>query len=286
MKTILKRALCGITAFVVAAAGAMSYFPADTFPGIARGVTAYAENETWRITITADNLADISGDGSEGSPYEITTAAELLAVMEARRTIYAILNDDIVINKDLLKRIDKESGEPSDTSDSIVCWPPIPDGWCINLDGKNHTISGLYINESGKAGLYASLGVGSFKNLTITDSFVKGGDNVGVLIGDSSYSTDSLSADNVKIENTIVRGNNCVGGLFGSLETTTEQTKYTITSCTVGPNVTVTGTGTAAFTAATISPQSSGVFIRALPLPPPVIFGAGQPMLISISSGP
>lgn len=223
----------------------MSYFPADTFPGIARGVTAYAENETWRITITADNLADISGDGSEGSPYEITTAAELLAVMEARRTIYAILNDDIVINKDLLKRIDKESGEPSDTSDSIVCWPPIPDGWCINLDGKNHTISGLYINESGKAGLYASLGVGSFKNLTITDSFVKGGDNVGVLIGDSSYSTatDSLSADNVKIENTIVRGNNCVGGLFGSLETTTDKTKYTITSCTVGPNVTVTGTG-------------------------------------------
>ena len=99
MKTILKRALCGITAFVVAA-GAMSYFPADTFPGIARGVTAYAENETWRITITADNLADISGDGSEGSPYEITTAAELLAVMEARRTIYAILNDDIVINKE------------------------------------------------------------------------------------------------------------------------------------------------------------------------------------------
>lgn len=242
MKTILKRALCGITAFVVAA-GAMSYFPADTFPGIARGVTAYAENETWRITITADNLADISGDGSEGSPYEITTAAELLAVMEARRTIYAILNDDIVINKDLLKRIDKESGEPSDTSDSIVCWPPIPDGWCINLDGKNHTISGLYINESGKAGLYASLGAGSFKNLTITDSFVKGGDNVGVLIGDSSYSTDSLSADNVKIENTIVRGNNCVGGLFGSLETTTDKTKYTITSCTVGPNVTVTGTG-------------------------------------------
>lgn len=242
MKTILKRALCGITAFVVAA-GAMSYFPADTFPGIARGVTAYAENETWRITITADNLATISGDGSEGSPYEITTAAELLAVMEARRTIYAILNDDIVINKDLLKRIDKESGEPSDTSDSIVCWPPIPDGWCINLDGKNHTISGLYINESGKAGLYASLGVGSFKNLTITDSFVKGGDNVGVLIGDSSYSTDSLSADNVKIENTIVRGNNCVGGLFGSLETTTDKTKYTITSCTVGPNVTVTGTG-------------------------------------------
>lgn len=244
LKTILKRALCGITAFVVAA-GAMSYFPADTFPGIARGVTAYAENETWRITITADNLADISGDGSEGSPYEITTAEQLFAVMKKSETKYAILKNDIFINNGLLNRIDNESGEPSDTSDSIVCWTPISDDvFCkTNLDGGNHKISGLYINESGKAGLYASLGVGSFKNLTITDSFVKGGDNVGVLIGDSSYSTDSLSADNVKIENTIVRGNNCVGGLFGSLETTTDKTKYTITSCTVGPNVTVTGTG-------------------------------------------
>lgn len=242
LKTVLKRALCGITAFVVAA-GAMSYFPADTFPGIARGVTAYAENETWRSTITAADLKSISGNGSKESPYEITTAAELLAVMEVRSPIYAILKDNIVINDGLLNKINNETGTPKDTSDSIVCWPPIPDGWCINLDGNNHTIRGLYINETGKAGLCASLGVGSFKNLTITDSFVKGGDNVGVLIGDSSYSTGSLSADNVKIENTIVRGNNCVGGLFGSLETTTDKTKYTITSCTVGPNVTVTGTG-------------------------------------------
>lgn len=243
MKTVLKRALCGITAFVVAA-GAMSYFPADTFPGIARGVTAYAENETWRITITADNLADISGDGSEGSPYEITTAEQLFAVMKKSETKYAILKKDIVINAGLLNRIDNESGEPSDASDSIFCWTPISDDvFCkTNLNGDNHTISGLYINESGKAGLYASLKEGSFKNLTITDSFVKGGDNVGVLSGDGLYNS-SLSADNVKIENTIVRGNNCVGGLFGSLETTTDKTKYTITSCTVGPNVTVTGTG-------------------------------------------
>ena len=79
LKTVLKRALCGITAFVVAA-GAMSYFPADTFAGIARGVTAYAENETWRRTITA--AATIKGDGSEKSPYEINTAEDLLAVMK------------------------------------------------------------------------------------------------------------------------------------------------------------------------------------------------------------
>lgn len=243
MKTVLKRALCGITAFVVAA-GAMSYFPADTFPGIARGVTAYAENETWRITITADNLADISGDGSEGSPYEITTAEQLFAVMKKSETKYAILKNDIFINNGLLNRIDNESGEPSDASDSIVCWTPISDDvFCkTNLDGGNHKISGLYINESGKAGLYASLKEGSFKNLTITDSFVKGGDNVGVLSGDGLYNS-SLSADNVKIENTIVRGENYVGGLFGSYENNVYEMKYTITNCAVGSDVTVTGTG-------------------------------------------
>ena len=242
MKTVLKRALCGITAFVVAA-GAMSYFPADTFPGIARGVTAYAENETWRSTITADD-SNISGDGSQDSPYEITTAEQLFAVMKKSETKYAILKKNIVINDGLLNRIDKETGEPLDASDSIVCWTPISDDvFCkTNLDGGNHKISGLYINESGKAGLYASLKQGSFKNLTITDSFVKGGDNVGVLSGDGLYNS-SLSADNVKIENTIVRGENYVGGLFGSYENNVYEMKYTITNCTVGSDVTVTGTG-------------------------------------------
>ena len=243
LKTILKRALCGITAFVVAA-GAASYFPADTFPGIARGVTAYAENETWRRAITADDLATIVGNGDQESPYEITTAEQLFAVMKKSETKYAVLKNDIVINDGLLNRIDKESGEPLDASDSIICWTPISDDvFCkTNLNGDNHTISGLYINESGKAGLYASLKQGSFKNLTITDSFVKGGDNVGVLSGDGLYNS-SLSADNVKIENTIVRGENYVGGLFGSFEPKGYEMKYTITNCTVGSDVTVTGTG-------------------------------------------
>lgn len=159
---------------------------------------------------------------------------------------YAILMNNIVINNDLLNRIDTETGKPMNASDSIVCWTPIPKRWnTINLDGDNYTISGLYINESGKAGLYASLQECSFKNLTITDSFVKGGDNVGVLLGDgyAGYYKSSLSSDNVKIENTIVRGENHVGGLFGSYETGSHENNYTITNCTVGSGVTVTGTG-------------------------------------------
>lgn len=149
MKTVLKRALCGITAFVVAA-GAMSYFPADTFPGIARGVTAYAENETWRSTITADD-STISGDGSQDSPYEITTAEQLFAVMKKSETKYAILKNDIFINNGLLNRIDNESGEPSDTSDSIVCWTPISDDVFCKTSNEVINFAEQYHNHLGSA---------------------------------------------------------------------------------------------------------------------------------------
>ena len=47
---------------------------------------------------------------------------------------------------------------------------------------------------------------------------------------------------------------------------------------------TVTGTSTAAATAAVISPASSGVFISAEPSPPLTILPTGQPMLMSIIS--
>ena len=51
----------------------------------------------------------------------------------------AILEKDIVINKDLLNRIDTETGEPMNASGSIVCWTPIPKRWnTINLDGDEY----------------------------------------------------------------------------------------------------------------------------------------------------
>ena len=50
--------------------------------------------------------------------------------------------------------------------------------------------------------------------------------------------------------------------------------------------LTVTGRSTAAFTARTMSPHSGGFFISALPQLLPAIFGTGQPMLMSIASGP
>ena len=48
---------------------------------------------------------------------------------------------------------------------------------------------------------------------------------------------------------------------------------------------TVTGQGTASFTARTIFPIFKGSLIRALPSPLEATFGTGHPILISIRSG-
>ena len=222
LKTVLKRALCGITAFVIAA-GAMSYFPADTFPEIARGATAYAETDT----ITAADLKTIDGNGEQESPYVITTAEELFAVMSVGNTYYAILKNDIVINEGLLNSIDKETGEPK--SDSIVRWTPI--GAMTNDTGKNyfngnfngngHTISGLYVNGGDYAGLFGKTqGYPRIKGVGIVDSYFNGtyvGGIAGALIDVNGAEYDFIAGCftyNVKLEGT--NSDKFVGDISGN----------------------------------------------------------------------
>lgn len=217
MKTVLKRALCGITAFVIAA-GAMSYFPADTFPEIARGATAYAETDT----ITAADLKTIAGNGEQESPYVIKTAEELFAVMSVGNTYYAILNNDIVINEGLLNSIDKETGEPK--SDSIVRWTPIGTEKYYfngNFNGNGHTISGLYVDGGDYAGLFGKTqGCPEIKGVGIVDSYFKGtnvGGIAGALIDVNGAEYDFIAGCftyNVKLEGT--NSDKFVGSVSGN----------------------------------------------------------------------
>lgn len=138
------------------------------------------------------------GDGSENSPYEISTAeelqylAELLGDENDRAYDYRdknyILTEDISLN---------------DTSD-FVNWSenrPKYDWKSIGkennfsgvFDGNGHTISGLYLNEDLQSkeasdddyGLFALL-YGTVKNLTIKDAYVEISGysaNVGMIAG-------------------------------------------------------------------------------------------------------
>ena len=129
-----------------------------------------------------------TGDGSEGNPYQISSAEELYWFAglvngdtniigndtQQTRDACAVLVGDIVINEAVLN----EDGNLN--SRTFEEWTPIGKDY-INrytgtFDGREHTISGLYvdINESGTA--YAGLfghSDGKIQNVKLEDSYIR-----------------------------------------------------------------------------------------------------------------
>ena len=105
--------------------------------------------------------------------------------------------------------------EPHNTMGWTTWWTRV--GFRGNLDGRGHTIRGLYVDKSGNdAGLFACIvgddGRGNWiKNLNIVDANVKGTDHVGILAG---YSYHELTIDNVMTQGK-VSGRYDVGGILG-----------------------------------------------------------------------
>ncbi len=82
------------------------------------------------------------------------------------------------------------------------------------FDGGNHTIRGLYVNDSASyAGLFGLVESAIIKNLILEESYVKGFSAVGGIVG--------LGYDNTLIKNcisnTTVIGTNSIGGIAGAL---------------------------------------------------------------------
>ena len=153
--------------------------------------------------------------------YEIYTADQLYwfatQVNIGNNTINAKLMADIVVNETVLTA----DGELVDGGSGLKIWSPIGKykSWYNatyykgTFDGQGHTISGLYVNDSSKSyvGLFALLGSsGKVQNVGIVNSYFKGDEYVGGLIG---YSPSG------KISNcysaATVWGKDNVGGLVG-----------------------------------------------------------------------
>ena len=131
--------------------------------------------------------------------YMIGTVEELFGFANIVNTaLYNItpfcakLTSDIALNEDT----------PEGVSNPIQ-WIPIRD-FDGTFDGQGHTLSGIYFDDSTtvNAGLFSSvrnqdpLAPTTIKNLNIVDSYIRGGNNTGALIG----KIDTLSM-NVIIEN-------------------------------------------------------------------------------------
>ena len=126
------------------------------------------------------------GDGSQGNPYQISTAAQLadLATNVNSGTtysgVYFILNNDIDLNI-----------APHNTGTG---WMPI--GWYDgfadieypfmgNFNGNNKKITNLFIDDNSRncAGLFGIINGGSIENLGVENVNINGGHDVGGVVG-------------------------------------------------------------------------------------------------------
>jgi hypothetical protein len=143
------------------------------------------------------------GDGTSGNPYIIEDARDLQN-MSSNLSAYYVLSNDI----DASATVGWNSGAgfaPVGTS---------ANKFTGGLDGKNYTISGLFIKRSStdNVGLFGYISPGgSVKNIGLVDSNVTGRSNVGGLVG-WNYGTVSFSYATGNVTGT----GDCIGGLVGA----------------------------------------------------------------------
>lgn len=189
---------------------------------IEEGLTlAYLKGLPKPTTVNKDNLVydEITGEGTEESPYLIHNLAELNDMRNELGAHYKLVNDIEIPTETLFVPI----GELRAPFSGV-------------FDGNNHTISGININKTTYVGMFGVTKGATIKNLTLENLVVKGTTYVGGLIG---YNTDSLNVTNVTI-NGNVTGTGYVGGLVGYTNTTTATTN-TFDTINITGNVTSTG---------------------------------------------
>ncbi len=188
--------------------------------------TLYAKWRLWYGT------APSTGDGSESNPFEIGTADELYWFADYYNnsgklsSAYAVLVDDITVNQSVLNADGTLNGDGS----TFRVWQPIGTSsqkYVGTFDGQGHTVSGLYFNNTdtteGKyVGFVGYLGsssaIGTVKNLEIADSYFKGYQNVGSLVGTGQNRTN-CKIDNCASSATVYAQYRYAGGIAGNYAT-------------------------------------------------------------------
>ena len=164
--------------------------------------------------------------------YEIGSAGELFAFAElvnsGANDISAVLTSDIVIN-------DKNTVFPNDDTQT---WTPIGNSsypFTGEFDGQNHSISGLYVNTGSEySGLFGYVSSAPIKNIGIENSYIKGGNYTGALIGSAGSCNSGITGCYGK-DNTVI-GNDYTGGLIGSADYSPIENCYNADGSVTGGN--------------------------------------------------
>lgn len=137
-----------------------------------------------------------AGTGSEADPFVIATLPQL---QEMALEPYG----NFVLAKDI---------DATDTKNWTSTFSPIY--FQGNLNGQNHTISNLTINQPGRidAGFFANVKNGTVKDLYFDKATISARKNVGVVAGIANS-----QMENVQVTNSNVTGYEYVGGSFGKI---------------------------------------------------------------------
>ena len=169
---------------------------------IAVPVSARAETNVWDGTI-ASGFA--GGDGTQGNPFQIETAAQLAHFAKTVNEGEAYLYKYIVLTAD----IDLANKE----------WTPIgnhSNPFKGNFNGDNHTVTGMQISgELDRVGLFGECTrynvYSAIKNITVKDSVINGKSGVGAIVG----SAVEINIENCRSIANKIKGERRVGGICG-----------------------------------------------------------------------
>ncbi len=194
----------------------------DALPGEGYAMADGVEAPRITVYIPAQRMMmRMGGGGTDTSPLEITTAAQLAEIatlVNAGRLETFLFNDStITVYLELQNDIDLSGYGASYNGGKG--WVPIGiDGKPFkgSFDGDGHTISGLYINDANldNAGLFGCVSGGSITSLSLSAVNIHAGDWAGAIAG---Y-IDAGNIENCRGNGTVSGGSN-IGGVVGWVDT-------------------------------------------------------------------
>jgi hypothetical protein len=197
-----------------------------------------------RTTLRTSGGVTITGEGTSTSPYHIFTAGQLRRASERMNSGTSsylsaryILESDIDLNPGITIAQDGKCTDSSGAAASPCEWTAVGTmsaRFTGEFDGNGHTVRGVYIDKPGSdyQGLFGVIGSGGeVKDLTVKESFIRGGKYVGGVCG----LNDGGTITNCTVSGAVTSTGNYAGGVCGLND------GGTITNCTVSGAVTSTG---------------------------------------------
>lgn len=164
---------------------------------------------------TLDQLpVSLGGAGSEGDPYLVSDCEELqdMDSISPSAGVYVELTGDIDCSMTNPDDEDFDGGGTWADGNGFVPIGETFGDFAGNFDGKNYTISGLYVDQGSYSGLfYGTDDYAEISNLNLTDVDINGSSDVGALVGSNYRST----IDNITISGDVYGSSDSVGGVTG-----------------------------------------------------------------------